>query len=109
MQQTGCGACNAPAPALTPGRCLPPTPPLQLRFTCNLCGETNEKALNPHAWREGSVFMRCEVRCSALCAGLAADASRPAACMHKRWPAPPPSPLCYLLSAVSQLLLALTV
>lgn len=31
-----------------------------LRFTCNLCGETNDCAINPHAWEAGSVFARCE-------------------------------------------------
>jgi hypothetical protein len=33
-----------------------------LRFTCNLCGEVNDAAVNPHAWRKGSVFARCQVR-----------------------------------------------
>jgi hypothetical protein len=32
----------------------------RMRFTCNLCGETNEKDVNPRAWTEGSVFARCE-------------------------------------------------
>lgn len=32
----------------------------KLRFTCNLCDKTNEKEINPHAWRKGSVFARCD-------------------------------------------------
>lgn len=32
----------------------------RMRFTCNLCGETNEKEVNPQAWTKGSVFARCE-------------------------------------------------
>lgn len=32
----------------------------RMRFTCNLCGEVNEKEVNPNAWRTGSVFARCE-------------------------------------------------
>ncbi|KAI7835562.1 hypothetical protein COHA_010541 [Chlorella ohadii] len=32
----------------------------QLRFTCNLCGETNDCEVNPHAWAKGSVFARCQ-------------------------------------------------
>ncbi|EFN55851.1 hypothetical protein CHLNCDRAFT_52093 [Chlorella variabilis] len=32
----------------------------QLRFTCNLCGEVNDAAVNPHAWKAGSVFARCQ-------------------------------------------------
>ncbi len=31
----------------------------RVRFTCNLCGEENEAAVNPHAWARGSVFCRC--------------------------------------------------
>ncbi|PRW20862.1 Fructose-1-phosphate phosphatase [Chlorella sorokiniana] len=31
-----------------------------LRFTCNLCGETNDCEVNPHAWNKGSVFARCQ-------------------------------------------------
>ncbi|KAG7667564.1 hypothetical protein Ndes2526B_g03566 [Nannochloris sp. 'desiccata'] len=31
----------------------------RIRFTCNLCGETNEKEVNPMAWTKGSVFARC--------------------------------------------------
>jgi len=31
----------------------------RMRFTCNLCGETNEKEVNPRAWTTGSVFARC--------------------------------------------------
>ncbi|PSC69566.1 Fructose-1-phosphate phosphatase [Micractinium conductrix] len=31
-----------------------------LRFTCNLCGEVNDAAINPHAWKSGSVFARCQ-------------------------------------------------
>jgi hypothetical protein len=31
----------------------------RVRFTCNLCGEANEAAVNPHAWARGSVFCRC--------------------------------------------------
>ncbi len=33
---------------------------LQVRFTCNLCGNTYVKPINPHAWSHGSVFARCE-------------------------------------------------
>ena len=32
----------------------------RMRFTCNLCGETNEKEVNPKAWTKGSVFAKCE-------------------------------------------------
>ena len=32
----------------------------QVRFTCNLCGETSTKAVSPHAWASGSVFARCD-------------------------------------------------
>jgi hypothetical protein len=31
----------------------------RVRFNCNLCGEANERDVNPHAWRAGSVFARC--------------------------------------------------
>ena len=37
----------------------------RLRFTCNLCGECSEKAVNPLAWSKGSVFARCD-GCSAV-------------------------------------------
>ncbi len=37
----------------------------QVSFTCNLCGTSNVRATNPHAWQRGSVFMRCE-GCSAV-------------------------------------------
>ena len=33
---------------------------LQVRFTCKLCGTTMTKAVNPHAWEQGSVFARCD-------------------------------------------------
>ncbi|KAK9815312.1 hypothetical protein WJX72_001513 [[Myrmecia] bisecta] len=32
----------------------------KVQFTCNLCGTSNTKAVNPHAWTAGSVFARCE-------------------------------------------------
>lgn len=32
----------------------------QVRFTCNLCGNTYVKPVNPHAWKNGSVFARCD-------------------------------------------------
>lgn len=32
----------------------------RIQFTCNLCGMRNEKFVNPHAWRRGSVFAKCE-------------------------------------------------
>lgn len=32
----------------------------RVRFTCKLCGETTTKAVNPHAWSDGSVFARCD-------------------------------------------------
>lgn len=31
-----------------------------VRYTCKLCGTTSLKAVNPHAWTEGSVFGRCD-------------------------------------------------
>ncbi len=31
----------------------------QIKFTCNLCGTTNIRPVNPHAWTKGSVFGRC--------------------------------------------------
>lgn len=32
----------------------------RIHFTCRLCGEKNDKAINPHAWATGSVFARCD-------------------------------------------------
>jgi len=32
---------------------------LQIKFTCNLCGTTSIRPVNPHAWAKGSVFGRC--------------------------------------------------
>ena len=37
----------------------------RVKFSCNLCGETNFKNVNPQAWSKGSVFCRCE-GCSAV-------------------------------------------
>lgn len=31
----------------------------RIQFTCNVCGTTNTKPINPHAWAEGTVFARC--------------------------------------------------
>ncbi len=31
----------------------------QVQFTCNLCGETTTKMVNPHAWEKGTVFAQC--------------------------------------------------
>lgn len=31
----------------------------QIKFTCNLCGVTTIRPVNPHAWTHGSVFGRC--------------------------------------------------
>ena len=52
----------APLPAALAWPTCCCVPPLQLRFTCNLCGETNDCEVNPHAWAKGSVFARCQVR-----------------------------------------------
>ena len=30
-----------------------------MKFTCNLCGETTVKRVNPHAWANGTVFAEC--------------------------------------------------
>lgn len=30
----------------------------KIQFTCNLCGATNIKPVNPHAWRTGTVFAK---------------------------------------------------
>jgi hypothetical protein len=30
-----------------------------VKFTCNLCGETTVKRVNPHAWANGTVFAEC--------------------------------------------------
>ena len=30
-----------------------------MQFTCNLCGETTKKMVNPHAWEKGTVFAQC--------------------------------------------------
>lgn len=43
-----------------PGRGMHPRRTARIRFTCNLCETANEKDVNPHAWRSGSVFARCE-------------------------------------------------
>lgn len=32
----------------------------RLLFTCNLCGQSNSKRVNPIAWERGSVFARCD-------------------------------------------------
>eukprot|EP00891_Asterochloris_glomerata_P000135 jgi/Astpho2/135/Aster-04600 len=38
-----------------------------VRFTCKLCGTTMTKAVNPHAWEQGSVFARCDgPRCKVI-------------------------------------------
>lgn len=31
----------------------------RVQFTCNLCGETTTKMVNPHAWDKGTVFAQC--------------------------------------------------
>ncbi|BDA48650.1 probable mitochondrial protein import protein ZIM17 at C-terminar half [Coccomyxa sp. Obi] len=31
----------------------------KVQFTCNLCGETTTKRVNPHAWENGTVFAEC--------------------------------------------------
>ena len=31
----------------------------RVQFTCNLCGETTTKMVNPHAWEKGTVFAQC--------------------------------------------------
>ena len=34
-------------------------PGAQVKFTCNLCGETTTRRVNPHAWANGTVFAEC--------------------------------------------------
>lgn len=31
----------------------------KLKFTCNLCGATNIKPVNPSAFKDGTIFARC--------------------------------------------------
>ncbi len=31
----------------------------RVQFTCNMCGETTVKMVNPHAWEKGTVFAQC--------------------------------------------------
>lgn len=62
----GCSQSTGPRASMlnrmtegTKAACLPENPP-QVQFTCNLCGTRNVKETNPHAWKSGSVFMRCD-------------------------------------------------
>ena len=40
----------------TPGN---PRRTQRVQFTCNMCGETTTKMVNPHAWAKGTVFAQC--------------------------------------------------
>ena len=31
----------------------------RVQFTCNMCGATTTKMVNPHAWTKGTVFAQC--------------------------------------------------
>ncbi|CAL5223817.1 g6388 [Coccomyxa viridis] len=31
----------------------------RIQFTCNMCGSTTTKMVNPHAWEKGTVFAQC--------------------------------------------------
>ena len=31
----------------------------RVQFTCNMCGATTTKMVNPHAWEKGTVFAQC--------------------------------------------------
>ena len=89
-------------------RCRPtlPLPPLQLRFTCNLCGEANDCEVNPHAWRKGSVFARCEVRAGGRAAAASLHAAphvRPCDAQQPRLTAPLAVPLPQGCTAVHKL------
>eukprot|EP00884_Botryococcus_braunii_P010580 jgi/Botrbrau1/19523/Bobra.0035s0022.1 len=47
-------AMEEPPPSRNPRRTR------KVRFTCNLCGNTYVRPVNPHAWTKGSVFAKCE-------------------------------------------------
>lgn len=32
----------------------------KMQFTCNRCGTRNTNSVNPHAWKNGAVFCRCD-------------------------------------------------
>jgi hypothetical protein len=46
-------ALDAPTESSSPRRTS------RIRFTCRRCGATTQRAVNPHAWRRGTVFATC--------------------------------------------------
>ena len=54
------GSVDAAGEKVGPARGAHPRRTRHVMFRCNLCGESSTKAVNPHAWAQGSVFARCD-------------------------------------------------
>ncbi|KQK16685.1 uncharacterized protein LOC100844750 [Brachypodium distachyon] len=55
------GAANRPEVSTLPWSLFTKSPRRRMRvaFTCNVCGQRTTRAINPHAYTDGTVFVQC--------------------------------------------------
>ncbi|VAI93808.1 unnamed protein product [Triticum turgidum subsp. durum] len=58
---TAGGAANRPEVSTLPWSLFTKSPRRRMRvaFTCNVCGQRTTRAINPHAYTDGTVFVQC--------------------------------------------------